>query len=90
MVTRRIPDPKIGGSIPSGVNFYTPKEYKKTHKHLCSQPEHDESSDSLVVMTSALHAEGREFNPRSEHVLSKSKFLFLKAIKKWAQWGLNP
>ena len=23
--------------------------------------------DSLVVMTSALHAEGREFNPRSEH-----------------------
>ena len=24
------------------------------------------SSDSLVVMTSALHAEGREFNPRSE------------------------
>ena len=25
------------------------------------------SSDSLVVMTSALHAEGREFNPRSEY-----------------------
>ena len=25
-----------------------------------------QSSDSLVVMTSALHAEGREFNPRSE------------------------
>jgi hypothetical protein len=23
MVTRRIPDPKIGGSIPSGVNFFS-------------------------------------------------------------------
>ena len=59
-------------------------------RHRSDIPRHYESSDSLVVMTSALHAEGREFNPRSEHVLSKSKFLFLKAIKKWAQWGLNP
>ena len=30
------------------------------------------SSGSLVVMTSALHAEGREFNPRPEY-----SFLFL-------------
>ena len=27
-------------------------------------------SDSVVVITSALHAEGRVFNPRSEYVLS--------------------
>jgi hypothetical protein len=28
-----------------------------------------ECSGSLVVMTSALHAEGREFNPRPEYLL---------------------
>ena len=31
-----------------------------------------QSSDSLVVMTSALHAEGREFNPRSEQSVLRS------------------
>ena len=31
------------------------------------------SSDSLVVMTSALHAEGREFNPRSEQIFTRKK-----------------
>ena len=28
MVTRRIPDPKIGGSNPSGVNFFTTRRHR--------------------------------------------------------------
>ena len=31
------------------------------------------TTDSLVVMTSASHAEGREFNPRSEHTFYNSE-----------------
>lgn len=41
------------------------------------------SSDSLVVMTSALHAEGREFNPRSEQ-------LFAPFVKMLPEAGFEP
>ena len=37
------------------------------------QVRHDRSSSSLVVMTSALHAEGREFNPPLEYTSFFSK-----------------
>ena len=37
---------------------------------LCKELMLSHYSDSVVVITSALHAEGRGFNPRSEYVLS--------------------
>ncbi len=49
------------------------------------------SSDSLVVMTSALHAEGREFNPRSEHNIFYWQFVwFLCEKKKVEEQGIDP
>ena len=41
----------------------------------------EEGSDSLVVMTSALHAEGREFNPRSEQL-----FFLYSRLAVLAEW----
>ena len=40
----------------------------------------------LVVMTSALHAEGREFNPRSEHFLCKCVVKVFCVSVRVAQW----
>jgi hypothetical protein len=41
-------------------------------------------SGSLVVMTSALHAEGREFNPRPEYFFTCCPCTFVKAgMAKW-------
>jgi hypothetical protein len=66
-----IPGPRIFHSIWHCVrvvkelvlkaNGLCPREFKSRRCRFL------DSSDSLVVMTSALHAEGREFNPRSEH-----------------------
>jgi hypothetical protein len=38
----------------------------------CSRQSKRSGSGSLVVMTSALHAEGREFNPRPEYCFVSS------------------
>ena len=52
------------------------------------------SSDSLVVMTSALHAEGREFNPRSEQFFWKNKTNIVLQTKRFSKnspmRGSNP
>ena len=43
-----------------------------TPKHdVCKDVRHSHYSNSVVVITSALHEEGREYSPRSEYVLGR-------------------
>ena len=49
-------------------------------RRVCSSPP-TVRSDSLVVMTSALHAEGREFNPRSEYFFFQTCVSVAKTTK---------
>ena len=76
MVERVLCMHEAQGSIPCSSNFYfyfpiifasTPWLWKPKYGKKSGGSYNRRCSSSLVVMTSALHAEGREFNPPLEY-----------------------